>query len=76
MFGYGDYSGNARIATVKFTGIENLDISGSALVNGPDLIIARGQGTYDGKGGTDTIVADLSTASNPDQATPVRLLRH
>ncbi|MDC8774565.1 hypothetical protein, partial [Roseateles albus] len=56
--------GNTRLATLKFTGIENLSISASSAVADDDLILARGNGVYDGKAGSDAIYADLSAATN------------
>jgi Ca2+-binding RTX toxin-like protein len=48
---------------VTFDGIENLSITASA--DGySDLLIVRGTGSYDGKGGTDTLYADWSTATS------------
>lgn len=55
------YSGHD---SVRFDGIENLSLTGSD--NGfDDLVIVQGYGNYDGKGGTDTVYADWSTATDP-----------
>jgi Ca2+-binding RTX toxin-like protein len=50
-------------ARLTFTNIENLSISGSSAVNVQDLIIARGTGNYDGKGGMDTFYANWSNVT-------------
>jgi Ca2+-binding RTX toxin-like protein len=52
-------------AALSFSGVEQLDITGSAAVPGADLIFAKGPGVYDGKGGNDVIVADLSAMTQP-----------
>jgi len=69
---------NNNQANLTFTNIENISISGSSAVNQDDLIIARGTGNYDGKGGNDAFYADWSSATNPilwinDAATKVAL---
>ena len=46
---------------VIFTGIEQLSLWGSSIAN--DLLIVRGEGTYDGGGGIDTLYADWSGAT-------------
>jgi len=55
---YGDTLG------VLFDGIETLSITASALASYADLLVVRGSGgSYDGKGGTDTLYADWSGAT-------------
>jgi Ca2+-binding RTX toxin-like protein len=58
-------TGNGVVyASLTFADVEQLDITGSAVVPGGDLIFARGTGVYDGKGGNDAIVADLSAMTD------------
>ena len=52
-----------RAATVTITGVEQFDVIASELTNDADLIFLKGVGSYDGKGGDDTLYADLSTAT-------------
>jgi Ca2+-binding RTX toxin-like protein len=49
---------------VTFDGIENLNLTASDMAGYYDLFIVQGNGSYDGKGGTDAIYADWSSATS------------
>jgi hypothetical protein len=49
-----------NVGQLTFSGVEDLDVTSTAVADSADLLFVRGTGKYDAKGGDDTLYADLS----------------